>query len=159
MITYKGRPIRTYICWLTLRNICHIYYAHVAIYVIYMSKYMSYMINWFLYKCIYGITYKGVWTYILTYITKYMSYITHTWQYMSIYVTYMHHICTFRMGTKRCSMFIFYFQRGYILSLTYPYLIFFLKFTESYCNNEYTQWAINFLLESNNEIGTLCRGA
>jgi len=98
VITYKSRPIRTYICWLTLRNICHIYYAHVAIYVTYMSKYMSYMINWFLYKCIYGITYKGICTYILTYITKYMSYITHTWQYMSIYVVYMHHICTFRMG-------------------------------------------------------------
>ena len=41
--------------------------------------YISYMINWFLYKCMYVSIYKGIWTYMLTYINKYMSYITHTW--------------------------------------------------------------------------------
>ena len=38
VITYQG--IWIYVD-LQISNICHIYYAHVAIYVTYMSKYMS----------------------------------------------------------------------------------------------------------------------
>ena len=70
MITHrsKGRPIYTYICWLTLPNICHIWSTN-----FYIGAYMWSHIRVGLYVHIYvDLRYE-----------IYVIYIMHTWQYMS----------------------------------------------------------------------------